>query len=59
MKPGYSIRCFNNCFSFKDDYMFLRVINKTETNEIHCVWWYEDEYKHKGTVGQWKLKTKI
>jgi len=59
MKPKYLIIYFNSFLSFQDDYLFLRVINKTETNEIHCVWWHEDDCKHEGTVGQWKLKTNI
>jgi len=57
MKTGYSITYFNNVFSFQNDYMFLRIINNTETNEVHCVWWYEDDYKHNGTIGQWRVKS--
>jgi len=57
MKSGYLIAYFNNVFSFQDDYMFLRIINNTETNEVHCVWWYKDDYKHNGTIGQWRVKS--
>jgi len=56
MKTEYSILYFNNYFSFQDDYLYLRVINRTDENQIHCVWWHEDKYKHYGTIGQWRIK---
>lgn len=56
MKLNYKTHIFNRYFAFDGEYMFLRVINKEEKNEVHMVWWHKDDYKHYGTVGQWKIK---
>lgn len=57
MKEGYTIRYFNEYFLKSDiDYNYLKVINRTEPNQIHMVWWDDKEYKHPESVGQWKIK---
>jgi hypothetical protein len=47
---------FNEVFRFDEDHQYLRVIYNEEGNELHLVWWHNDEFKHKGTIGQWKIK---
>lgn len=56
MKKGYIIKYYNDFLSFKSGYDFLRVVNKIEDNKIEMIWWEEDDYKHKGTIGQWRIK---
>jgi hypothetical protein len=56
MKFGFKVLMFNKGFAFHDDYLFLRVINVDETNTVKLVWWYEDEYRHCSSIGQWRIK---
>lgn len=58
MKNNYKIEYFNNCLALKNNFLFLRVINKHNENKIDLVWWYDDKYRHEGTIGQWRIKRK-
>lgn len=49
-------RYFNEYLAFTNGYLFLRVIYIPEINTFDFVWWEQDGYRHKGTIGQWRVK---